>query len=99
MSGDRHLGVWMDDDDAGRVWTDYPPPAGFAGHEEGVYGDRGYVRELSADEAAVYRRRVDAEIAALCAVGEAQRQTYFYEKQTGTRDDEPAEEAAAGDPG
>ena len=65
-------------------WTDYPPPAGFGGEEEGSYGDYKYRRTLSAAEQAVIdsdNAEEDAEeaeaLAAERTVAEAQRDLYF----------------------
>jgi hypothetical protein len=50
--------VWEDDD---LGWaTDFPPPEGFTGYEEGDPGEDGYRRELAPEERAV----MDAELAA-----------------------------------
>ncbi|HZF93260.1 MAG TPA: hypothetical protein VEZ20_00150 [Allosphingosinicella sp.] len=80
LDADRHS-VWDDEDG---WWTDYPPPPGFEGEEEGSYGDHDYRRSLSPDEQAV----IDAEVAeeeaaeaeadaeALAAAG-AHRDAYF----------------------
>jgi hypothetical protein len=56
-------------------WTDYPPPAGFDGEEEGEYGDpnEDYRRRLSPAEQAV----IDAEEAEDLARAEAQRDAWF----------------------
>ena len=43
--------VWDDED--GNWWTDFPPPAGFDGEEDGKWGDPDYKRALAADEQAV----------------------------------------------
>jgi hypothetical protein len=48
--------IWDDEDG---WWTDYPPPPGFEGEEEGRYGDDYYRRSLSPAEQAV----IDAEAA------------------------------------
>ncbi|HEY0013968.1 MAG TPA: hypothetical protein VGB79_14090 [Allosphingosinicella sp.] len=48
--------IWDDEDG---WWTDYPPPPGFEGVEEGSYGDHDYRRSLSPEEQAV----IDADIA------------------------------------
>jgi hypothetical protein len=73
--------VWEDEDGC---WTDYPPPAGFDGEEEGSYGDHGYRRLLSPEEQAVVDSELaeeDAEeaeaMAAERAVAEAQRDLFF----------------------
>ena len=66
--------VWEDDEG---WWTDYPPPTGFDGEEEGEYGDENYRRTLSAEEQAVIDADVAEEEAADRALGEAQRNAYF----------------------
>jgi hypothetical protein len=66
---DPHI-VWDDEDG---WWTDYPPPAGFDGEEEGQYGDLRYRRSLSPEEQAV----IDGDEADARAVAEAQRAAYF----------------------
>ena len=96
-AGDRELrelhprGAPSIDDDCHSVfeeedgwWTDYPPPAGFDGEEEGEYGDDDYRRRLSPDEQAVIdsdlaeeAEQEEAERAELRVIGEAQRQVYF----------------------
>jgi hypothetical protein len=57
---DDHI-LWERD---GVWWTDYPPPPGYDGIEEGSYGARHYARTLTPAEAAVMearqgRRRAD----------------------------------------
>jgi putative acetyltransferase len=51
---DDHI-VWEKKD--GIWWTDYPPPPGFDGIEEGYYGADHYARTLTAREAAVMKAR------------------------------------------
>ena len=72
---DRHK-VWEEEDG---WWTDYPPPPGFDGEEEGEYGDPNdhYRRKLSPAEQAVIDADEAEERAAARAVGEAQRDSYF----------------------
>jgi hypothetical protein len=54
--------VWQNDD--GSWWTIFPPPAGFSGTEEGVYGGEGwYARTLAEAERAVMEARKAAEAA------------------------------------
>jgi hypothetical protein len=69
IGGDSH-GVWEAD---GEWWTDYPPPAGFEGEEQGDYGDYRYRRTLTPAERAV----IDAEEAEERAEAEAQRDAWF----------------------
>lgn len=78
---DDHHTVWEDEDG---WWTDYPPPAGFEGEEEGRWGDPDYRRTLSPEEQAVIDSDVaeeDAEeaeeMAEALALAEAQRDAYF----------------------
>jgi hypothetical protein len=49
--------VWTDED--GMLCTDYPPPAGFAGIEEGDFGEDGYSRSLTIAESAAHRAAGD----------------------------------------
>jgi hypothetical protein len=54
--------IWQDN--AGRWWTDFPPPSGFAGDCRGDYGDEDYCRrctdvELAAIEAMEARQEAD----------------------------------------
>ncbi|HEY0112883.1 MAG TPA: hypothetical protein VGB59_06985 [Allosphingosinicella sp.] len=70
LAADRHS-VWEDED--GRWWTDYPPPAGFEGEEEGEYRVDGYRRTLAPAEQAV----IDAEQADDLARAQAQRDAWF----------------------
>lgn len=58
-------------------WTDYPPPPGFDGEEEGEYGDGDYRRALSPAEQAVIDADVAEEDAEELARAEAQRDAYF----------------------
>jgi hypothetical protein len=60
--------LWEDEDL--RLWlTDYPPPDGFDGYEEGEWGDDDYRRALAPGEQAV----IDADLAAVHAEQEAER--------------------------
>ena len=69
MDEDSHI-VWQTE---GEWRTDYPPPPGFDGEENGDYGDADYWRALSLAEQAV----ADAEIAEERARAEAQRDAWF----------------------
>lgn len=80
LDGDGH-DVWEDDD---VWWTDYPPPAGFDGEEQGRYGDYEYRRALSpAEQAVIDSDRAEAEAeeaeqeAEARAIAEARRDEYF----------------------
>jgi hypothetical protein len=61
----------------GRWWTDYPPPAGFNGEQEGEYGDYKFRRTLSPAEQAVIDVDTADDRAADRARAEAQREAYF----------------------
>jgi hypothetical protein len=65
---DDGFNVWHDEDE--EMWmTDYPPPEGFDGYEEGEWGDDDYKRALSAEE----RAAVDADLEAERAEDEVER--------------------------
>ena len=70
----------------GRVWwqedwgcwrTDFPPPAGFDGDEIGRYGENGYERDLTPEEAAAADARHAARQAEERALEEAARDRWF----------------------
>jgi hypothetical protein len=90
---DRHI-VWDED---GTYWTDYPPPPGFDGEEQGAFRSRDYRRTLSPAEQAV----VDADAADYLARCAARRDAYFGfspEPDSDGEDDRCAlEERAGGD--
>lgn len=90
MAIDQHAGVWPDQTDLDRMWTDYPPPQGFRGEEVRTYGKSGYKRRLSDDEEAEYRLCLDEMHAENLASGEAQRLDYFFGEQI--EEDEEVEE-------
>ena len=73
MDRDFHS-VWEEEDG---WWTDYPPPAGFDGEEEGDYGDGDYKRTLSPAEQAVIDAEEAEERAEELARAEAQRDAWF----------------------
>jgi hypothetical protein len=66
--------VWEDEDG---WWTDYPPPAGFAGYQEGAYGEDAYRRALSSEEQAVVDAEIAEDDAEMRARAEAQRAAWF----------------------
>ena len=90
---DRHM-IWENEDG---WWTDYPPPQGFDGEEEGLYGDYDYRRKLSAAEQAVVdsdQAEEEAEEAedkaAERARAEALRDSYFgFESGSALEDGDP----------
>jgi hypothetical protein len=87
---DRH-DLWEDDEG---MWTDYPPPPGFDGEEEGRYGDYKYRRTLSPEEQSVIDADEAAGRAEERARGEAQRLAYFFGLEPG-QDGEPGGPAGA----
>jgi len=68
--------VWFDDR-AGEWRTDFPPPEGFYGYEDGQFGDPAYARELDDDELERYEVRRMAEVTPLRQAGEAARRAFF----------------------
>lgn len=72
----RRHEVWFDEAD--RDWaTNFPPPTGFDGFEEGTYGDADYRRSLTEAEETAHQARREAELAPLRAEGAAARDAYF----------------------
>lgn len=68
--------IWHDRE-SGEWRTDFPPPDGFIGIEEGEFGDRGYERTLdAAEEEAWENARVEA-FAPLRRAGEIARRAFF----------------------
>lgn len=61
-----------------RYRTDFPPPPGFDGDEDGRFGDDDYERDLTEAEITAHRARLDADIADLLAEGRAMAQAYFF---------------------
>ena len=70
------LNMWWDDDQD-RWLTNFPPPPGFAGEEEGEFGDGDYWRELADDEQAVIDADDARQRAALSIAAAAKRREYF----------------------
>ena len=74
--GAAEMSVWFCDHAEG--WrTDFPPPPGFYGDEDGEFGKNGYERDLSEEEAEVCEAREEAEIVPLREAGEAARLAWF----------------------
>ena len=61
--------LWEDEEEDGLWWTDYPPPDGFSGVEEGEWGDEEYRRTLSDAE----QEALDRDLALDRAEEEAER--------------------------
>lgn len=66
---ERHS-AWQE---AGRWWTDFPPPPGFEGKQVRRYGDLDYKRHCTPEEAAA----MDAREARTAAALEARRAAWF----------------------
>ncbi|HEV7661342.1 MAG TPA: hypothetical protein VGO55_15995 [Allosphingosinicella sp.] len=66
--------VWQED---GKWWTEFPPPAGFDGIEEGEPGGYGYKRALSEAELAVVEADEAEERAERIAEQRARRDLHF----------------------
>lgn len=70
------MDVWYDEDTA--EWqTNFPPPAGFDGMEEGLFGDPDYWRTLDSAEADAFAAQRAAEAEPLRIAGEAARRAFF----------------------
>jgi hypothetical protein len=68
--------VWFCEDNG--TWrTNFPPPDGFFGDEQGEFGNDDYERELSDEEEEVRLARAEEDIAPLRAAGEAARRAWF----------------------
>lgn len=68
--------IWRDEEhDEWR--TDFPPPDGFVGIEEGMFGDDGYERTLDVDEEEAWESARAEAFAPLRKAGEAARRAFF----------------------
>lgn len=76
------------DKPAQRVWwcghadawrTNFPPPAGYFGEEEGDPGDEDYERELTDEEAEALEVQRERELAPFIAAGHAEREAWLAE--------------------
>jgi hypothetical protein len=92
---DGGIRVWEDEDG---WWTDFPPPDGFDGEEDGEYGDYDYRRSLSPAEQAVLDSDLaeeDAEEAEeeaeARAEAEAERDAYFGFSPASAREEDGGE--------
>ena len=68
--------VWYDDA-AGELRTNFPPPDGFIGIEDGIFGHDDYERTLDPDEQIAWEAAVATACAPLRTAGEAARRAYF----------------------
>lgn len=69
-------GVWFEHE-TNQLWTNFPPPVGFRGLEEGQFGEDAYCRNLSHEEGRAADAREKAKIAELRTSGEAERDEWF----------------------
>ena len=72
----KDCSVWWDDA-SNEYRTDFPPPDGFHGWEEGQYGDDDYQRALSAEEEAAVTATHRAEIADRLPIEAQARDRWF----------------------
>jgi hypothetical protein len=82
--------IWQDED--GSWWTNFAPPAGFAGEQRGDWSDEDYERECSADESALLEAARQARLAEQRAGEETERDSFFAELKAelgDTREDSP----------
>jgi hypothetical protein len=71
---------WTDDRTGEKTWmTNFPPPAGFDGHEKYKWGRWGYERECTPEEAAILEASAAAAEAEHRAEQEAERDAWFAE--------------------
>ena len=69
---------WTDDSTGEKVWmTSFPPPPGFDGYEKGEWGEYGYERECSLEEAKLLKAEAAAIKAVRRAEKEAERDAWF----------------------
>ena len=68
--------VWPDGE-TGEWRTDFPPPEGFTGIEEGVFGDPDYERTLDIEEEVLIEEAHAEAVAPLRIAGEAARRAFF----------------------
>ncbi|WP_374526325.1 hypothetical protein [Sphingopyxis sp.] len=68
--------VWHDDE-TGELRTNFPPPEGFLGLEEGRFGDADYERTLDAEEEIAWEAALAEAHAPLRRAGEAARRAFF----------------------
>ena len=68
--------VWYDDENS-ELRTNFPPPDGFAGTEDGQFGDPDYERALDVDEEVAWEDARAEAFAPLRLAGEAARRAFF----------------------
>ena len=70
------MSVWYDDENS-ELRTNFPPPDGFAGTEDGQFGDPDYERALDVDEEVAWEDARAEAFAPLRLAGEAARRAFF----------------------
>lgn len=70
------LGVWRHRR-TGELRTNFPPPEGYDGIEDGAFGDDDYARTLDSGEQEAWEAAWEAEMAPLRQAGEAARRAFF----------------------
>ncbi|RYD44031.1 MAG: hypothetical protein EOP63_07360 [Sphingomonadales bacterium] len=68
--------IWHDDVTS-ELRTNFPPPEGFVGIEEGIFGDDDYERSLDAEEEIAWESARAEAFAPLRKAGEAARRAFF----------------------
>ena len=68
--------IWRDEE-SGEWRTNFPPPDGFAGTEEGQFGDPDYERALDVDEEVAWEAAYAEAVEPLRIAGEAARRAFF----------------------
>ena len=85
--------IWRDSD-SGEWRTDFPPPEGYIGIEEGEFGDEDYERTLDIEEEDAWESARAEAFAPLRQAGEAARRAFFA-LPAAANDPEPAGGAKA----
>ncbi len=70
------MSVWTDHE-TGERRTDFPPPDGFIGIEQGKFGDFNYERTIDAAEAEAFAAVCEADLAPVRRAAEAARRVFF----------------------
>ena len=68
--------VWYDDENS-ELRTNFPPPDGFAGTEDGQFGDPDYERALDVDEEVAWEAAYAEAVEPLRRAGDAARRAFF----------------------
>lgn len=88
------MSVWTDHE-TGERRTDFPPPDGFIGLEQGKFGDFNYERTINAAEAEAFAAVCEADLAPVRRAAEAARRVFFgLPAPANDREGKPAEAKA-----